>query len=88
MIELITAAEAGIFVAFSITVIGIGMAIRKRAMRNKQKRLEQDLSRSETEKQIREPEPQETQNPQTETPDQLDTDALLDSLRDDTEQPK
>ena len=88
MIELITAAEAGIFVAFSITVIGIGMAIRKRAMRNKQKRLEQELSRSETEKQIREPEPQETQNPQTETPDQIDTDALLDSLRDDTEQPK
>ncbi|SVA39076.1 uncharacterized protein METZ01_LOCUS91930 [marine metagenome] len=94
MIELITAAEAGIFIAFSVTVIGIGMAIRKRAIRNKQKRIEQDVRQSEqigklTRKETHEPEPQETQSPSTETPtENIDTDALLDSLKDDTEQQK
>ena len=43
MIEIITAAEVGMFVAFAVSGVGIGLAIRKRAIRKKQKRIAQDI---------------------------------------------
>ena len=82
------------FVAFTVSGVGIGLAIRKRAIRKKQKRMAQDIKQSEqisklTEKQTPEPEPQETQSPSTETPTGfIDTDALLDEIKDDSEHPK
>ena len=94
MIEIITAAEIGMFVAFTVSGVGIGLEIRKRAIRKKQKRIAQEIKQSEqisklTEKQTPEPEPQETQSPQTETPtEHIDTDALLDEIKDDSEPPK
>ena len=47
MIEIITAAEIGMFVAFAVSGVGIGLAIRKRAIRKKQKRIAQDIKQSE-----------------------------------------
>lgn len=86
----ITAAEIGMFVAFTIMTVGLVMAIKRRSMRKKKANTIADVeeyefrSNPETlapEKVPKEPEPAEKQV--TDNDKQYDIDKLLDSLQDD-----
>ena len=77
----LTPAQIGMFIAFSIAIVGLGMAMKRRAMRKKQKAVEQDVKDHDIKKNVEHPEP---------TQDKIhegkhDVDALLDSLKKDTE---
>ena len=39
----LTPAQIGMFIAFSIMIVGLGMAVKRRAMRKKQRKVEQDV---------------------------------------------
>ena len=83
----ITAAEAGMMVAFVIAIVGIGMGIRLRAMRKKKQVVKQEVEEYEF-----------RANPETLAPEKVskdqvkdqekpphDVDALLDDLKKDSD---
>ena len=80
-------AQIGMFLAFSITTVGIGMALKRRAMRKKQQNVKQDVeeyefkSNPETLAPERvEKNPQDTEQPKDNQ--NVDDDALLKDLKD------
>lgn len=75
----LTPAQIGMFIAFSIAGIGIGMAMKRRAMRKKQRKVEQDVKEHDIKKDV------EHQKPQPEQQDEHDVDALLRDLKDKSE---
>ena len=77
----LTPAQIGMFIAFSIAIVGLGMAMKRRAMRKKQKAVEQDVKEHDIKKNVEHQEP--TQDKIDEG--KHDVDALLDSLKKDTE---
>ena len=88
----LTPAQIGMFIAFSIMIVGLGMAVKRRAMRKKQKQVKSEVeeyefkSNPETlapEKVVKQ---QETEpEPDDEVKPKHDVDALLDSLKKDSE---
>ena len=86
MSEIITSAEIGMFVAFSLMVIGVGMAMRRRSKRTQEAKAIYEMERSKTQHDLDTPtEPVATETPETESTEtgKLDVDRILDEVRDD-----
>ncbi|MAF36959.1 hypothetical protein CL622_07620 [archaeon] len=82
----LTAAEVGMFVAFTIAIVGIGMGIRLRAMRKRQNKVQQDVETHDTKQDV---EPQQSKEKPTETESEKkpehDVDAMLEDLKKDSD---
>lgn len=88
----LTPAEIGMFIAFSIGVVGLGMAMRLRAMRKKQKHVKAEVEEYEFKSNPETLAPEKVvkqQETEPELDDEVtpkhDVDALLDSLKKDSE---
>ena len=77
----LTPAQIGMFIAFSVAGIGIGMAMKRRAMRKKQRKVEQDVKEHDIKKDVEHQKPAQDKIHEGEH----DVDALLKDLKDKSE---